>query len=67
MAKVAAAKVTKQMAKKKVITKKVVKAKAAPKKAAAKGVKWGPASTKSIRMFKNQGDYFQLNKKYADK
>lgn len=64
---VAAAKVTKQMAKKKVITKKVVKAKAAPKKAAAKGVKWGPASTKSIRMFKNQGDYFQLNKKYADK
>ena len=48
---------------KKTIAKKPAKA----KKAATKGPKFGPASFRQIRMFKNQGDYFQLNKKYADK
>jgi cystathionine gamma-lyase len=33
----------------------------------AKAPKYGAAFTKPIRMFKNPGDYFSLNKKWADK
>mmetsp|Transcript_44530 Transcript_44530/g.59068 ORF Transcript_44530/g.59068 Transcript_44530/m.59068 type:complete len:118 (+) Transcript_44530:66-419(+) len=42
---------------------------ASPSKASksCKSPKYGAAFTKPIRMFKNQGDYFQLNKKYAQK
>lgn len=61
----------KQAPKKKVIAKKPAKAaakgKKSPKKAGGKGPQWGPATFRQIKGFKTQGDYFQLNKKYAGK
>ena len=71
MAKTGKASAKKQVAKKKVIAKKPAKAaakgKTSPSKAAAKGPQWGPATFRQLKGFKTQGDYFQLNKKYAGK
>ena len=55
----------------------ISKAKSAPAKASSsksskaskgsKNVKWAAPYEKKIKMYKSQGDYFAMNKKYAEK